>query len=438
MKKLIALFALTLIISFIAFSVPQTRNFVAGLLPLNVKLALRKTVFIIPAMREDLRIQAQQLAQQETTITEQSKRLQELDQRQFFANLSNGAHQSWPNLALVYSQSPNSLALDLSTQTIRASDGQKYHLSQYKLPFLPTGLQYGYKPLFYVDSNQSNLFLITGDGVVFTTNINQDYTLSILVADLSESSLEFSEFFTVPEAVSVRDPFNAHQIGGRIVAFGNDRLLVSTGDFRKYDKAQSDTSLLGKIFAIDIHSKRVELLSKGHRNVQGLAYAADGNAIFSTEHGPNGGDEINLNLIKDNPDIENFGWPMASYGLHYDSRFHPEAPLHKSHKEHGYREPLKQFTPSVGISEIIKVPSTFSNNFTNDYFASTMGLNAAVAIQSLHHFRMNSAYNKITYESVIKIGERIRDLEVLDDKRLVMALEGNGTPAIGILQANTN
>ena len=45
-----------------------------------------------------------------------------------------------------------------------------------------------------------------------------------------------------------------------------------------------------------------------------------------------------------------------------------EAPLHKSHSKYGFLEPIKNYTPGIGISEIIEIPKTFDPNFKNDYF----------------------------------------------------------------------
>jgi hypothetical protein len=64
-----------------------------------------------------------------------------------------------------------------------------------------------------------------------------------------------------------------------------------------------------------------------------------------------------------------------------------------------------------------------------------MGLNPAVTILSLNHLRLNASNEKITHRATIKIGQRIRDIVALDNQRLVMALEGQSTPAIGILQS---
>ena len=77
------------------------------------------------------------------------------------------------------------------------------------------------------------------------------------------------------------------------------------------NRPQDEKSLYGKILHIDYLSKEINIISKGHRNSQGLF--VDGSLILSTEHGPQGGDEINKIIIGGN-----YGWPIASYGKPYN------------------------------------------------------------------------------------------------------------------------
>ena len=137
----------------------------------------------------------------------------------------------------------------------------------------------------------------------------------------------------------------------------------------------------------------------GHRNPQGLFYDSVNNLIISTEHGPKGGDEININLI-DNK-IKNFGWPISSYGEHYPGvtkihtnnknlkKFLKKAPLHKSHKKYGYEEPLKYFVPSIGISEILKLNQKFTDS--NAYIILASSLDG----RSLYYASLDSNYKII-------------------------------------------
>ncbi|NNC98812.1 MAG: hypothetical protein HKN85_01385 [Gammaproteobacteria bacterium] len=475
----------------IAYRIPSVRDSVAAVLPLELKIKIKQTLFAASALREELTLKEQELARLNEAIQAEKAAAKNQLRQKLFADVSSSPALAWTELAHVYSQSINSLSIDRSPrQNLAASDGRQYSLWQFPLSFLPTYFEFGFKPLLFLDSTEKEIYFITGDGVIFKTEtgeldknrmqlqtvpsnirsvitdeaiyqsgwfsikdlkilrnrayisynkkVGEQYTLAILSANLDSSPLIFEEFFSLPDPVSTSEPFNAHQVGGRIVEFSNNQLLISTGEYRKYEKPQDDNSLFGKIFAIDIDSKQTQIISKGHRNAQGLDYDPISGFVVSTEHGPLGGDEINLNATFNNNEggnISNFGWPISSYGKHYDSRFHEDAPLHKSHKDHGFIEPIKQFTPSVGISEVIKVPDSFAQGYENDYFTATMGLNTRVAIHSLLHFRLDKNTGEITHQATLKIGERIRDIVVLNDTQLLIAMEGNSTPSIGLIEA---
>ena len=163
----------------------------------------------------------------------------------------------------------------------------------------------------------------------------------------------------------------------------------------------------------------------GHRNPQGLYYNKKYNFILETEHGPRGGDEINLikldHLNKNK--IPNYGWPIASEGEHYgggaDESLNAKYPIPESHKKHGFIEPLKSFTPSIGISEITKI----KNNY---YVASSL------KYKSLYFFELNNE-NKIINLSPIQVFERVRDI-IFKGKKLYLFLED--TASIGIIELN--
>ena len=138
------------------------------------------------------------------------------------------------------------------------------------------------------------------------------------------------------------------------------------------------TFLSCHLYADDIQSGEKQLVSVGHRNPQGLYYSQKYNDIFSTEHGPTGGDEFNIHFKPGVNNIKNFGWPISSYGEHgaktaiTDSdelkQRYTFAPLHKSHKKYGFVEPVKYYVPSIGITELEKIPREFIKESDNDFF----------------------------------------------------------------------
>ena len=216
-----------------------------------------------------------------------------------------------------------------------------------------------------------------------------------------------------------------------------NHLLFSTGDFQNYKLAQSKDNLFGKILKININNKKVDIVSLGHRNVQGLKYDKNKKLIISTEHGPIGGDEINLNKLTTEK-ILNFGWPKASYGDHYTrekEKRYTLAPLYKNHRKHGYEEPLIYYIPSIAISEIENVNDLFStsDNQLEDYFVGSLGKDLKNGQLSIHHLKIDYKKPEIIKYDIIQIRERIRDIKYSKELKVVlMFLESSGS--IGILK----
>ena len=131
---------------------------------------------------------------------------------------------------------------------------------------------------------------------------------------------------------------------------------------------------------------------------------------MSTEHGPKGGDEINKILFG-----ENYGWPIASYGMKYAN----SNKYVGNHFEGGFQEPIYSFIPSIGISEIIKLPNNFNKNWQNNFLIASLNK------KSLYRIKFNNDYTKLIYFEEIFIGERIRDIKYFQNK-ILLALEGKG------------
>ena len=148
------------------------------------------------------------------------------------------------------------------------------------------------------------------------------------------------------------------QSGGRMLLLNERRLLVGVGDYglngfnHPMLAAQDPTSSYGKIISIDLIDLSAEIYASGIRNPQGLLKDSEGR-IWETEHGPRGGDE--LNLIEEGL---NYGWPLETYGTSYFN--HPgfpfEWPLNKHNGQHPlYQRPVFAWVPSIGISALIQI-----------------------------------------------------------------------------------
>ena len=264
--------------------------------------------------------------------------------------------------------------------------------------------------------------------LTYTKRVKQNcYNISVLRAVFNFEKLNFEEAFSPDECL---DDGYKKQSGGRIFPYKDNKILLSVGVFNHNKKAQKLDNIFGKIVSFKPMNNNYEIISLGHRNPQGLYYDNDDDVILNTEHQALGGDEVNVNHGKD---LKNYGWPISSYGSHYGRRVIKDEPLHNSHSKYGFEEPLIYFTPAIGISQITKAPKSFSKGSSKDFLVSSMGdgINEG-GDMSLHHLRMDENFKNIEYHNLIPIGERIRDIEVLNDRSdIILILES--VPAIAIL-----
>jgi len=269
--------------------------------------------------------------------------------------------------------------------------------------------------------------------VSYTDEIKQDcWNISVIYGDINYERISFKKLFAPKNCIHSKDnldkEFTPSQTGGRMISFDDNQILLTTGEFRSRHLAQDDQSINGKVIKININSKEYEIISMGLRNQQGLYFDKENNFILGSEHGPQGGDEINLiEVNKINKDkIQNFGWPISSAGEHYggktaerNKKKYEKYPLYKSHSKYGFIEPLKSFVPSIGISEIVKVGQ-------NRYVVSSM------KDKSLYFFELNEKKQIINLNRV-EVFERVRDLR-FNNKKLYLFMED--TASIGVIDLN--
>ena len=173
------------------------------------------------------------------------------------------------------------------------------------------------------------------------------------------------------------------------------------------DLAQNNESYYGKIISInkvsilnflDKKNKiKVKIYTRGHRNPQGLAKI--NNNLFSAEHGPKGGDE--LNILKENA---NYGWPIASYGTKYESVASSSYKL--NHQKNNFKEPLMQFTPSIAISDL----ANCSKQMIEYYNREGCLLATTLRDKSLVIILLSDDLNRVIGYEKIEFGERLRHI----------------------------
>ncbi len=210
----------------------------------------------------------------------------------------------------------------------------------------------------------------------------------------------------------------AAHYGGRMVFLPDQTLVLTLGDgFDWREQAQNPANHLGKIVRLNRDGSvpadnplvgqvgaAAEIYSLGHRNVQGIYYDAGLQRLYSHEHGPRGGDE--LNLIEPG---HNYGWPLITYGVDYTgAQISPYSELP------GLQQPLLHWTPSVAPSGLTLYRGARLAQWQDDLFVSTL------AERSVRRIRMLDG--KLAGEEVLfeELDERIRDVRSGPDGALYL------------------
>ena len=188
------------------------------------------------------------------------------------------------------------------------------------------------------------------------------------------------------------------------------------------DSAQTLTNHLGKILRVfedgrvppdnpyvNTPGARPEVWSYGHRNPNGLALNPNTGELWEHEHGPKGGDEINI--IK--PTL-NYGWPLVSYGVNYD-----DTPVNKGLAEmEGMEPPIYYYKPSIAPSGMVFYTSEVIPNWKGNLFIGGMVLT--------HLNRLVIENNKVIKEERL-LGDkkwRVRSLKQGSDGYLYIGVDG--------------
>lgn len=297
---------------------------------------------------------------------------------------------------------------------------------------------------FYSSSLWGVKDILILDDMIYMSFVNEKekncWNTSILRSRINFNFIKFEPFFVPETCVKEKNEFGKligsgsgsyweGQSGGRLAPYKDDKIIFSTGEYRYQIHAQNKNNVFGKILSIDLKTRENNIISIGHRNPQGLFFEEKNNFIISTEHGPTGGDEININDLNDKG-IKNYGWPISSYGKHYyeSEKAYEYAPLYKSHADYGFEEPIKYFTPGLGISQVEQIKI----NDESIYLVGALGKNIEEGDLSLHVFNLDQNL-EIQNHKVWPLNERVRDI-VLNDKTKTVYLFLESTSSIGIIK----
>lgn len=211
---------------------------------------------------------------------------------------------------------------------------------------------------------------------------------------------------------------------GSRIAFDNDGYVYfSIGDRGNRDVNPQDlTRDGGKIYRlnddgtvptdnpfVNVSGAKTAVYSYGHRNPQGMAKRPSTGQIWAHEHGPQGGDEVNLIGFG-----KNYGWPEITYGVNYGG-----APITDERSRAGMEQPVIHWTPSIAPCGMAFVENSQYNGWDGDLIVGSLKFNYLV--------RCKMEGDKIVEQQVIANGiGRVRNVEMGNDGYLYVGVEGKG------------
>ena len=221
--------------------------------------------------------------------------------------------------------------------------------------------------------------------------------------------------------------------GSRLV-FGRDgTLFITQGDRMNWrDSAQSLTAGMGKIMRINSdgtiprdnpfvgrNDAQPEIWSYGHRNLQGAALHPQTGQLWTVEHGPRGGDELN------HPEAgKNYGWPVIGYGINYDG-----SRAHESTTREGMEQPVYYWDPVIAASGVAFYTGNRYPGWTGSVFIGSMTPGALV--------RLEMANGAVTKEEryLGEMHERIRDIAQGPDGLLYLITDSDNGQVLRVVPA---
>lgn len=225
--------------------------------------------------------------------------------------------------------------------------------------------------------------------------------------------------------------------GSRILWLPDGTLLLSVGDGGNpplkidnkpsREQAQIVSSALGKVHRLDENGKPPRdnpffgqsgaaptVWSYGHRNIQGLALDASTGRVWATEHGAQGGDE--LNTIERG---KNYGWPRATYSREYTG---PAISEHRSLP--GMEDPKAVWTPCIAPSGLVLYTGEAMPGWKGDLFAG------GLVLKQIRRVRLDG--DRVAGEETLQFDERIRDVRQGPDGFLYVLTDENDAKLLRI------
>lgn len=269
-------------------------------------------------------------------------------------------------------------------------DGQILNKTTKEKIILPEKTEYefngGLKNVFFMNEKAYGLVSMVDKSCYYLSLIELETQKNLISGKCL--SIDQSPDFNGSGGAYVHDNKNLYLSIGIPVFFGDDKIDML---------AQDKRSIYGKILRIKkeklFPNIEYQIYTVGHRNPQGLAKI--GKDMFSTEHGPQGGDE--LNIIIENM---NYEWPYRSLGTRYG-----DGKSYKSDKIiDNFKSPIYSFIPSIAPSSLTLCPENIKLFYSQNICLLSLSLRA----QSLYIFLIDKEKNNLVNYEQIKIGKRLR------------------------------
>ena len=266
---------------------------------------------------------------------------------------------------------------------------------------------------------KENSFIYLGFSDFLPDQKNKTYT-SIIRAVLKKNNLtEQKIIYKAPDSLFASEK---HHYGTRIIFDNDGYLYFAIGDRGQREKAQILNYPNGKIHRLhddgtvpqdnpffDNERALSSIWSYGHRNPQGLVIHPRTGEIWESEHGPRGGDELNIIYPG-----KNFGWPVITYGKNYNGTIIS----HLTHND-GMEQPVLHWTPSIAVCGITFYEGKVFTEWGNNLFATSL------KYERLH--RLEILDGKVVEQEIIyDAGSRVRDVEIGPLGFIYVALEDPG------------
>ena len=250
----------------------------------------------------------------------------------------------------------------------------------------------------------------------YVKQINAEATTVLASAKLENNKLINWKDLFVSKAFSN----TTRHFGSRITFDEKNHLFFSIGDRGVRENSQDLTNHAGTIIRLNLdgtipqdnpfinqENALPEIYSYGHRNPQGVFYDKKTNKLLSSEHGPRGGDEINI-VEKG----KNYGWPIISYGKEYWNNFDVGESRHKE----GMQQAIKYYIPSIAPSSLIVYDSDLFKNWKGNLFLG------ALKLKHLNRIVLDKDNNVLKEEKLLeKLEERIRNVIQSSDGKLYIS-----------------